>query len=336
MEITQLDYVLVPCGLLVLAVYHGWLLLMIVRKPELTVIGLDRQSRHQWVYCLTNDPLKNGTLAVQSIRNNMMATTPLATISITLSSLISAFVSSSDSSSDSSSWTLLSMSTKTFTVHTFKYFAILLCFLLAFFCYLQCTRYCAHVSFLITLPSAAGKKEHIEYVAQKLNRGSTFWSLGLRAFYLSFPLMLWIFGPIPMFLCCCCMTFMLYFLKMASSLSRQLYQAENNGTQAFESMIMAYESILLMIVPQFMEQAPNSVGTHLQPDQSIPGSNHKFLAPSVIQHQIRCGTRIGCAVSEKCYGRCCVTTCTELWYCPLNHVHICSNEAVRRPDFQSR
>ncbi|GAB2295255.1 hypothetical protein Dimus_029449 [Dionaea muscipula] len=236
MEISQLDYILVPCGLLVLAVYHGWLLFTIIRTPELTAIGLNAESRYQWVYCLMNDPLKNGTLAVQTIRNNMMASTQLATISITLSSLISAFVSSYNSSSDSS-WTLFFTSSKTCTVHSLKYFAILVCFLVAFFCYLQCTRYYAHVSFLVTLPSSVCRKGHIEYVAKNLNRGSIFWSLGLRAFYLSFPLMLWIFGPIPMFLCCCGMTFVLYFLDTTSTFSRQLYPGENTGTHTVAAII---------------------------------------------------------------------------------------------------
>ncbi|KAL9275776.1 hypothetical protein AKJ16_DCAP16446 [Drosera capensis] len=169
---------------------------MIIRAPERTVIGLNAESRRQWVYCHMKDPLKNGTLAVQTIRNNMMASTQPATISITLSSLISAFVSSYNSSSDSSSTKLSSTS----SVHTYKYFAILVCFLLAFFCYLQCTGYYAHVSFFVSLPSSASRRENIEYVVKKLNRGGIFWSLGLRAFYLSFPLMLWI---LVQFLCSC-------------------------------------------------------------------------------------------------------------------------------------
>ena len=40
--------------------------------------------------------------------------------------------------------------------------------------------------------------------------GSYFWSLGLRVFYFSFPLFLWIFGPIPMFLSSIVLLLMLY------------------------------------------------------------------------------------------------------------------------------
>ncbi|KMZ71827.1 hypothetical protein ZOSMA_174G00220 [Zostera marina] len=51
-----------------------------------------------------------------------------------------------------------------------------------------------------------------EYVARCFNRGSNFWSLGLRAFYFSFSLFLWIFGPIPMFINSSIMVVLLYFL----------------------------------------------------------------------------------------------------------------------------
>ncbi|KAH9802182.1 hypothetical protein KPL71_001273 [Citrus sinensis] len=177
MEEKKLDYVLIPTGLLVMGVYHIWLLYTILRFPRRSVIGLNAESRHQWVHSIMTDPLKNGTLAVQTIRNNIMASTLLATTAITLSSLIGVFS----------------------------------------------IRYYDHVSFLVTLPTSKGNRNYIEYVARNLNRGSFFWSLGLRAFYLSFPLFLWIFGPIPMFVCCCTMSFILYFLDTTSSFTRELH-----------------------------------------------------------------------------------------------------------------
>ncbi|VVA33027.1 PREDICTED: unnamed product [Prunus dulcis] len=94
--------------------------------------------------------MKNGVLIIQTLRNNIMASSLLATTAITLSSVISVFVStSSSSSSDSTS-----------------------------------TKYFAHASFLATLPTRKDKTDYIEYVSTTVNRGSYFWSLGLRAFYL--------------------------------------------------------------------------------------------------------------------------------------------------------
>ena len=167
------------------------------------------------------DPLKNGVLAVQTIRNNIMASTLLATTAITLSSLIGVFVSSS---SDMSNAKLhLIYGNKSALCTSIKYFSILLCFLVAFLCNVQSIRYYAHVSFLVTVPTWRDQKESIQYVARNLNRGSHFWSVGLRAFYFSFPLFLWIFGPIPMFACCCIMLCILYFLDTTTSFTRQLH-----------------------------------------------------------------------------------------------------------------
>ncbi|CAN1265585.1 hypothetical protein LINPERPRIM_LOCUS12288 [Linum perenne] len=223
MEESELDYVLVPLGMLVMLLYHGWLLFTIRNHPTRTVIGINSQSRHQWVHILmTQDPLKNGVLAVQTLRNNIMASTLLATTAITLSSLISVFVSSKSNSSNSAQQ--LVYGNKTPFLSSIKYFSILLCFLVAFLCNVQSIRYYAHVSFLATIPSSSSSsKDSIEYVARHLNRGSFFWSLGLRAYYVSFPLFLWVFGPIPMFVCCWMMCFTLYFLDTTTSFTRLLH-----------------------------------------------------------------------------------------------------------------
>ncbi|KAL3529231.1 hypothetical protein ACH5RR_008553 [Cinchona calisaya] len=218
MKEKQLDYVLVPLGLFIFLLYHVWLLFTIIYYPSRTVVGLNAESRRNWVFSMMSDPLKNGVLAVQTIRNNIMASTLLATTAITLSSLISVFVSNASNSSSSK----LVYGSKTSFVSSIKYFSILLCFLVAFLCNIQSIRYYAHVSFLATVPAFKDRNDCMEYVARNLNRGSFFWSLGLRAFYLSFPLFLWIFGPIPMFVCCCLMSFVLYFLDTTTSFTRDL------------------------------------------------------------------------------------------------------------------
>lgn len=166
--------------------------------------------------------MTNGVLAVQTIRNSIMASTVLATAAISLSSLISVYISSS-SNVDSISSELV-YGNKTDIISSIKYFTILLCFLLAFLCNVQCIRYNAHVSFLISLPGSKSSSQSIEYVARNLKRGSFFWSLGLRAFYFSFPLFLWVFGPVPMFVCSCTMSIVLYFLDTTTSFTRDLHK----------------------------------------------------------------------------------------------------------------
>ncbi|KAG5229874.1 hypothetical protein OIU76_021766 [Salix suchowensis] len=221
MEENRLDCVLVPSGLSVMGIYHIWLLYTIFRYPTRTVVGINSETRLQWVHAIMTDPMKNGVLAVQTIRNNIMASTLLATTAITLSSLIGVFVSSTSNSDSSASQIVYG--NKSSIMQSIKYFSILLCFLVAFLCFVQSIRYYAHCSFLVTVPISKGKKDSIEYASRNLNRGSFFWSLGLRAFYLSFPLFLWIFGPIPMFACCCIMSFLLYFLDTTTTFTQHLH-----------------------------------------------------------------------------------------------------------------
>jgi uncharacterized membrane protein len=172
---------------------------------------------------------KNGVLAVQTLRNNIMASTVLATTAITLVSVISVFIGvTSPASSPSSSKApapRLVYGSKAGEVFAAKFLAVSLCFMLAFVCNVQAIRLYAHASFLLggLLPGpgdgdeAQAREEFACYVARTVNRGSYAWSLGLRAFYVSLALFLWTFGPIPMLACSVLMCGLLYFLDTTSS-----------------------------------------------------------------------------------------------------------------------
>lgn len=215
-QLQLLDYVLVPCGMLILVTYHIWLLYRIVKHPTKTVIGINTINRRFWVGAMMEDASKNGVLAVQTLRNNIMASTLLASTAITLSSLIAVLMTSS--SGDRSTWFVFGDRSDLF--FSIKFFLILVCFFVAFLLNVQSIRYYSHASILINVPfkkMSSNVHHHqltAEYVSRTVNSGSYFWSLGLRAFYFSFPLFLWIFGPIPMFLTCFLLVVVLYFLDV--------------------------------------------------------------------------------------------------------------------------
>ncbi|KAJ1431747.1 hypothetical protein SESBI_06986 [Sesbania bispinosa] len=215
MEKKVLDLILVPTGLLVMVAYHLWLLHRVMKHPTKTVIGVNAFNRRLWVQAMMEDVSKNGVLAVQSLRNNIMASTLLASTAIMLSSLIAVLMSSG---SEKKSVVFEVFGDRSELGLSIKFFTILVCFLLAFLLNVQSIRYYSHASILINVPfkKLSPNLRHqmltAEYVATTVNRGSYFWSLGLRAFYFSFPLFMWIFGPIPMFLSCFALVFILYFL----------------------------------------------------------------------------------------------------------------------------
>ncbi|KAF8379874.1 hypothetical protein HHK36_027339 [Tetracentron sinense] len=207
-----LDYFFVCTGLAVMVAYHTWLVYRVVKHPSKTVMGINAINRRIWVRVMMEDAPKNGVLAVQTLRNNIMASTLLASMAIMLSSVIAIMMSNGGARPARVIYG--DTSELGFSI---KYFSILVCFLLAFLLNVQSIRYYSHASILISVPmKKIPSPVHLtaEYVGKIVNRGSHFWSLGLRAFYFSFPLFLWIFGPIPMFLCCLLLVFLLFFLDL--------------------------------------------------------------------------------------------------------------------------
>ncbi|OAY71236.1 hypothetical protein ACMD2_08144 [Ananas comosus] len=194
MKKEELDFVLVPIGLAAMAGYHLWLLRRVLRRPTTTVIGINSINRRIWVQTMMEDPSKNGVLAVQTLRNNIMASTLLASTAIMLSSLIAVLMTSHSGGGGGEQEFVFGNTSG--LVRSIKYYS--------------------HASILINVPVRARRHRGTaaEYVARAVNRGSYFWSLGLRAFYFSFPLFLWVFGPIPMVGCCLFLVVTLYYLDV--------------------------------------------------------------------------------------------------------------------------
>lgn len=168
---------------------------------------------------------KHAVLAVQTIRNNIMASTLLASTAITLSSLIAVLMSSGDgggaTAASSSKGGLLPgaplvVGATGAPALSAKFFAILVCFLVAFLLNVQSIRYYSHTGLLVNVPLAAHRRpaRAVGYVTAALNRGFYFWSLGVRAYYFSCPVFLWLFGPVPMCASCVAMVAALYFLDV--------------------------------------------------------------------------------------------------------------------------
>ncbi|MCD7448837.1 hypothetical protein HAX54_046930 [Datura stramonium] len=126
-----LDYVLVPVGLLFMVGYHLWLLHRILKHPIRTVIGINSINRHFWVCAMMEDPSKNGVLAVQTLRNNIMASTLLASTAIMLSSLI-AILMTGGSKGRSIGFHVHGEKSSELFLSSIKFFSILVCFMVAF------------------------------------------------------------------------------------------------------------------------------------------------------------------------------------------------------------
>lgn len=173
---------------------------------------------------------KKSVLAVQTLRNSIMGTTLMATTSILLCSALGALLSSTysvkaplqamDSAAGDTSPLLLAL----------KYVVLLLLFLFAFLCYSLSIRFINQVAFLINLVSLTqddvdrlddGGGLSPEYVADLLEKSFLLNIIGNRIFYSALPLLLWIVGPVLVFLCSAVMLPILYNLDVCGGRARR-------------------------------------------------------------------------------------------------------------------
>ncbi|XP_019054004.1 PREDICTED: uncharacterized protein LOC104601590 isoform X2 [Nelumbo nucifera] len=203
-----LDLVMVPPALLVTIVYNGLLWYKVRTKPLTTVIGVDSICRRAWVSAMMKDNDKKNILAVQTIRNAIMGSTLMATTSILLCTGLAAVLSSTYSIKKP-------LNDDVFGAHgefmmALKYVTLLLIFLFAFLCYSLSIRFVNQVNFLINSTQDPLGIVTPEYISELLEKSFTLNTVGNRLFYSALPLLLWIFGPVLVFLSSITMVPILY------------------------------------------------------------------------------------------------------------------------------
>ncbi|KAL8166937.1 hypothetical protein V2J09_008436 [Rumex salicifolius] len=223
-----LDLLLVPSGLGLIAIYHAWLWHQVRTRPLTTIIGINAAGRRFWVSAMMRDNEKKNILAVQTLRNTIMGATLMATTSILLCSGMAAILSSTYSIKKPLNDTVYGGHGE--FIMAVKYVALLLIFLFSFLCHSLSIRFLNQVNFLINSPrrdpsNGADDQNDSEacvlatspaYVAELLERGIVLSTVGNRLFYGALPLLLWIFGPVLVFLCSATLVPLLYNLDVVT------------------------------------------------------------------------------------------------------------------------
>ena len=189
-EYTEIVLTLVSLGLLF--VYHFQLYRQVRDNPQTTAIGLTNHARRAWVQSIVDK--KRDILAVQTLRNWVMASTFLAStaILISLGLVASAFRAETASSAIH---TLNVFGHTSEILWIIKLFVLSALFFYAFFNFTLSIRYYNHASFLINVPQDLEPSSSVDSVSSILNHGALHYTLGMRGFYLAIPLGLWLFGP---------------------------------------------------------------------------------------------------------------------------------------------
>ncbi|KAG0489342.1 hypothetical protein HPP92_008153 [Vanilla planifolia] len=219
---------LVPSGLIIMFYLPPLPPYRILRHPETTVIGYENHNKLAWVERMLQATNDETSLALTVISSSMSASSNLASISITLSSLIGTWVGSTSAAGNRVFTPEVVYGDTSQATSWVKYVSLLVCFLVAFTCFIHSARYFVHASYLI---STLDSDVPLAYVQRAVVRGGNFWSLGLRALYFATVLLMWIFGPIPMFTCSVFVVIVLHFLDSNSlPLHHHIFRKKGTST----------------------------------------------------------------------------------------------------------
>jgi uncharacterized membrane protein len=195
---SYLDLILVPLAILCGLVYHCVLWYRVKNHPLQTTIGVNSIGRRLWIESMIKDNEKKNIIAVQTIRNSIMGSTLMATTCVLLCSGLAAMISSTYSVKKPLNDSIYGAHGELMVA--MKYATLLVFFLFSFFCHSLSVRYLNQVNYLINTVQYCGSSLiTADYVSELFEKGSIFNTVGNRIFYLGFPLLLWIFGPVLVF-----------------------------------------------------------------------------------------------------------------------------------------
>lgn len=175
-----------------LAGYQLFLRLKLRGNPTYTIQAVNAIARAAWVETVMRE--RKDILAVQTLRNSTMAATFLASTAVLL--IMGVLTLTAQGEKLGETWHLLNVSGTTQSTLWLTKLLLLLDLFVGFFSFSMSIRIYNHVGYMINVPlSLAHKAISPEHVATHLNSGGSFYSLGMRAFYYTVPLVFWLFHP---------------------------------------------------------------------------------------------------------------------------------------------
>jgi uncharacterized membrane protein len=180
-------------SLLLLVSYQGYLRYRLSKDPGYTVQRVNRVVRCAWVEEIMRR--RDGVLAVQTLRNSMMAAVFLASTAVLM--IIGVLTLSEQGDKLRTTWQALDVfGAANSRLWLAKMLLLLIDLLVAFFSFAMAIRLFHHVGYMINAPQDQGLVAvDPAHVSGHLNRAGHFYSIGMRAYYYTVPLLLWLFGP---------------------------------------------------------------------------------------------------------------------------------------------
>ncbi|GAV70387.1 DUF599 domain-containing protein [Cephalotus follicularis] len=213
-EILYFDTVLAPLSLFLPIGYHAYLWQCFKSKPSHTYIGIDALRRKGWFLDMKEDVDQKGMLAIQSVRNTLMSTIFIASIAVLVSMALAALTNNAYNASQL--FRSAFFGSQIGGIVVLKYGSASLFLLVSFLCSSMAVGFLIDANFLINI--GIGQFSSPAYTQTIFERGFTLALIGNRMLCMTFPLILWIFGPVSMALSSLALVWGLYELDFPGKL----------------------------------------------------------------------------------------------------------------------
>lgn len=214
-SIVYVDSIIVPISLFFTIGYHAYLYHYLKLHPSHTTIGLNALKRRAWLRELNQGDDKKGMLAVQSLRNTLMFAILTATVTVVVTLCLAALTNNAFCASDILTASAL-FGSQSPRIMLLKYASASIFLLASFLCSSIAVGFLVDANFLINAIgefAAAGG-----YTEAVVERGFAMAVVGNRVLCMALPLLLWLFGPLPVAVSSAAMVWVLYQLDFAHNL----------------------------------------------------------------------------------------------------------------------
>ncbi|KAJ0088027.1 hypothetical protein Patl1_31558 [Pistacia atlantica] len=206
--ILLLDSVLVPLSLFLIVGYHVNLWCYFKIKPSRITIGIEALRRKEWFMNMKEGDDKKAMLAVQSLRNTLLTTTIAATIAILVELALAALTNNTYNASRIFQSVILEpQSGNGGRIFALKFGSTSFFLLASFFCSALGLGLLIDANFLVSAPEEFSFPAYTQMVFEQ---GFMMAFIGNRILCMCFPLLLWMFGPLPVALCSVALVWGLY------------------------------------------------------------------------------------------------------------------------------
>lgn len=189
-----IDLVAIGVSVAIIIAYYIFLAYRISRDPDFTTHSVNEKARYLWVLNVMEQG--RDIMAIHTLRNFLMSATFNASSAILL--IMGTLTLSTQASTLIEAWHLLNIGgSQAPEWWIVKVICLLTALLVAFFSFAMVIRLLNHIVFMVNLQKTDAQGVLApQHIAQRLNQAGTYYTVGMRALFMTVPLVFWLFGAL--------------------------------------------------------------------------------------------------------------------------------------------